>query len=130
MITNQVCFVYVLYTLQWKLMVATFCEMDTSVKDRVYSCCKEQGSAQLKCFQEDAPNASYLPTEELPVSPIPVESSFSFSPDTCLSNAPLRCTEAVPCIMNLLISGDVKFFYCFFSEYLGLETVLIFFVVT
>uniref|UniRef100_A0A8C4Z954 Extracellular matrix protein 1b n=1 Tax=Gadus morhua TaxID=8049 RepID=A0A8C4Z954_GADMO len=80
----------------WKQMVATFCEMDTSVKDRVYSCCKEQGSAQLKCFQEDAPNASYLPTEELPVSPIPVESSFSFSPDTCLSNAPLRCTEAVP----------------------------------
>ncbi|CAL8256606.1 unnamed protein product [Boreogadus saida] len=76
----------------WKQMVATFCDMDTSVKDRVYSCCKEQGSAQLKCFQEDAPNASYLPTEELPVSPIPVESSFSFSPDTCLRNAPLRST--------------------------------------
>ncbi|CAL8247222.1 unnamed protein product [Lota lota] len=68
----------------WKQMVATFCEMDTSVKDRVYSCCKERGAAQLKCFEDDAPNASYLPTEELPVSPIPVESSFFFNPNTCL----------------------------------------------
>ncbi|KAG7282149.1 hypothetical protein CRUP_034896, partial [Coryphaenoides rupestris] len=68
----------------WKQMVATFCEMDTSVKDRIYSCCKIQGAARLKCFQEDAPNTSYLPTEELPVFPVPVESSFLFNPNTCV----------------------------------------------
>ena len=120
MITNQVCFVYVLCILQWKQMVATFCEMDTSVKDRVYSCCKEQGSAKLKCFQEDAPNASYLPTEELPVSPIPVESSFSFNPDTCLRNAPQRCTKAVLCIMNMLIRVDV-YFYCVYTLFTDIK---------
>ncbi|KAJ3598642.1 hypothetical protein NHX12_002147 [Muraenolepis orangiensis] len=67
----------------WKQMVATFCELDTSVKDRIYHCCKEQDAAQLKCFQEDAPNTTYLPTEELPVFPVPVDSSFLFNHNAC-----------------------------------------------
>ena len=79
----MLCFVHV-RMLQWKQMVTTMCEMDTSVKDRVYPCCLKSGAAQLKCFQEDAPNAAYLPTEELPVDPIPVEFSFRFKPNTCL----------------------------------------------
>ncbi|XP_068611028.1 extracellular matrix protein 1-like isoform X2 [Brachionichthys hirsutus] len=67
----------------WELSVKSFCEDDTSVKDRIYECCKKTGNARLNCFHNDAPNPSYMPTEELPIPERPVSDGFSFDPSTC-----------------------------------------------
>ena len=68
---------------QWESHIESFCEEDTSVKDRIYQCCRKDGSDRLDCFHNDAPNPSYDPTEELPVSPIAATTEFSFEPSTC-----------------------------------------------
>ncbi|KAM4601087.1 extracellular matrix protein 1 [Polymixia lowei] len=67
----------------WRLAVDSFCKEDTSVKDRVYHCCKIRGNARLNCFQSDAPNPAYQATEEVTVSPVPSASHFPFDPNTC-----------------------------------------------
>ncbi|XP_076594270.1 extracellular matrix protein 1 [Chaetodon auriga] len=70
-------------TQAWELSVQSFCEEDSSVKDRLYDCCKQTGSDRLNCFHNDAPNPNYEPTEELPVTQLPSTASFSFVPSTC-----------------------------------------------
>uniref|UniRef100_A0A3P8RWK8 Extracellular matrix protein 1b n=1 Tax=Amphiprion percula TaxID=161767 RepID=A0A3P8RWK8_AMPPE len=70
-------------TQAWELFVETFCSADSSVKDRLYDCCKLTGSDRLNCFNRDAPNPNYGATEELPVTPIPSTISFSFDQNTC-----------------------------------------------
>ncbi|XP_041798606.1 extracellular matrix protein 1-like [Chelmon rostratus] len=70
-------------TQAWELSVQSFCEEDSSVKDRLYHCCKQTGSDRLNCFHNDAPNPNYEPTEELPVPPPPSTASFNFEPNTC-----------------------------------------------
>ncbi|CAJ1062249.1 extracellular matrix protein 1-like [Xyrichtys novacula] len=70
-------------TQAWELSVQTFCEEDSSVKDRLYNCCRLKGSDRLKCFSNDAPNPNYKPTEELPVTALPSADSFNFDPNTC-----------------------------------------------
>ncbi|XP_053182782.1 extracellular matrix protein 1-like [Scomber japonicus] len=70
-------------TQAWKQSVNNFCEEDSSVKDRLYHCCKRQGNERLNCFHNDAPNPSYEATEELPVLPLPSSASFNFDPNTC-----------------------------------------------
>lgn len=72
-----------LHATQWEHHIKTFCEDDTSVKDRIYQCCRKQGSERLDCFHNDAPNPSYNPTEELPVAPVAAATEFSFEPSTC-----------------------------------------------
>ncbi|KAM3873319.1 extracellular matrix protein 1 [Diretmus argenteus] len=67
----------------WRLAVDSFCEDDLSVKDRHYHCCKKQGGDRLKCFQSDAPNPTYQPTQEVPVPPISSAQPFHFDPRTC-----------------------------------------------
>nr|XP_057940105.1 extracellular matrix protein 1-like isoform X2 [Doryrhamphus excisus] len=70
-------------TQAWELSVETFCEEDSSVKDRLYHCCRQTGSERLLCFQNDAHNPSYEPTEALPVVPLPATFDFSFDRKTC-----------------------------------------------
>ncbi|XP_070767919.1 extracellular matrix protein 1-like [Enoplosus armatus] len=70
-------------TQAWELSVASFCEEDSSVKDRLYDCCRQTGSDRLSCFHNDAPNPNYEPTEELPVPPPPSTANFRFDPSTC-----------------------------------------------
>uniref|UniRef100_A0A3B4ZQR7 Extracellular matrix protein 1 n=1 Tax=Stegastes partitus TaxID=144197 RepID=A0A3B4ZQR7_9TELE len=70
-------------TQAWELFVETFCEEDSSVKDRLYNCCKLRGADRLNCFDRDSPNPNYEPTEVLPVEAIPPTTSFSFDPNTC-----------------------------------------------
>ncbi len=71
--------------LQWELSVEAFCKEDSSVKDRLYSCCRQTGVDRLNCFHNDASNPSYGPTEELPVSvPLPPSTvDFNFNLNTC-----------------------------------------------
>ncbi|XP_068998901.1 extracellular matrix protein 1 [Embiotoca jacksoni] len=70
-------------TQAWELSVELFCEADTSVKDRIYHCCRLDGTDLLNCFKEDAPNPNYEPTEKLPVPSLPLKVNFSFDLNTC-----------------------------------------------
>ncbi|XP_039974488.1 extracellular matrix protein 1-like isoform X2 [Xiphias gladius] len=70
-------------TQAWELSVKSFCEEDSSVKDRLYECCRLTGSDMLTCFDTNAPNPNYEPTEEIPLPPLPSTASFSFDPNTC-----------------------------------------------
>nr|XP_046256299.1 extracellular matrix protein 1-like isoform X2 [Scatophagus argus] len=70
-------------TQAWEQSVESFCEEDSSVKDRQEDCCRKPGNNRLNCFHENAPNPDYKPTEELPVPPLPSAAAFSFDPHTC-----------------------------------------------
>lgn len=70
-------------TQAWELSVKSFCEEDSSVKDRLYHCCRLSGSERLNCFHNDAPNPNYEATEELPMPEVPSKASFNFDPNTC-----------------------------------------------
>ncbi|XP_034553427.1 extracellular matrix protein 1-like isoform X2 [Notolabrus celidotus] len=70
-------------TKAWELSVKMFCEEDSSVKDRLYDCCRLRGSDQLSCFNNNAPNPNYEATEELPVPELSSADSFDFDPSTC-----------------------------------------------
>ncbi|CAG6015427.1 unnamed protein product [Menidia menidia] len=70
-------------TQAWELSVSLFCEKSSSVKDRLYHCCKQTGSDILNCFNNDSPNPSYGPTEELPVLALPPAADFTFEPNAC-----------------------------------------------
>ncbi|KAF7669753.1 hypothetical protein LDENG_00146940 [Lucifuga dentata] len=67
----------------WELAVNSFCEEDASIKDRVYHCCKLVGNETLDCFQKDAPNPNYDPTQEVPLPPLPSAVPFNFDNSTC-----------------------------------------------
>ncbi|XP_037641053.1 extracellular matrix protein 1-like isoform X1 [Sebastes umbrosus] len=72
------------FTQAWELSVNSFCEEDTSIKDRHYHCCKlTAGSDRLKCFHDDAPNPNYEATEGLPRPPLLSKTNFTFDPNTC-----------------------------------------------
>nr|XP_040021595.1 extracellular matrix protein 1-like isoform X1 [Gasterosteus aculeatus aculeatus] len=71
-------------TQAWELYIQSFCEEASSIKDRLYHCCKLSGNDELACFQNDAPNPNYEATEELPVPPLPSTGVFPFDPSTCL----------------------------------------------
>ncbi|XP_061572827.1 extracellular matrix protein 1-like [Cololabis saira] len=71
-------------TQAWELSVDLFCEEDSSVKDIQYHCCEKRGHERQTCFTKDAPNPSYEPTEELPVTPLPSTNNFDFDPSTCM----------------------------------------------
>lgn len=70
-------------TQAWELSVKSFCVEDSSVKDRLYHCCRLSGSERLSCFHNDAPNPNYKATEELPVPPLPSTANFNFDPNSC-----------------------------------------------
>ncbi|XP_047218031.1 extracellular matrix protein 1-like isoform X1 [Girardinichthys multiradiatus] len=70
-------------TQAWQHSVELFCEEDSSVKDRLYDCCRRTGVNRLSCFNDDAPNPSYKPTEELPVEAVGSVENFRFSQNTC-----------------------------------------------
>ncbi|MEQ2306415.1 hypothetical protein AMECASPLE_008091, partial [Ameca splendens] len=70
-------------TQAWQRSVELFCEEDSSVKDRLYDCCRQTGVNRLGCFNDDAPNPSYKPTEELPVEAVGSVENFRFSQNTC-----------------------------------------------
>ncbi|KAM9851667.1 extracellular matrix protein 1 [Aulostomus maculatus] len=73
-------------TQAWELSVESFCVEDSSVKDRLYHCCRLTGSTRQNCFNDDAPNPGYNPMEELPVPPLPSTDIFNFDPNTCRSS--------------------------------------------
>ncbi|KAL6109508.1 ecm1 [Pungitius sinensis] len=81
-------------TQAWELSIQSFCEEASSIKDRLYHCCKLSGNDRLTCFQHDAPNPNYEATEELPVPPVPSTDVFHFDPSTC------RRTEMTPRTMG------------------------------
>uniref|UniRef100_A0A8C5GDX6 Extracellular matrix protein 1-like n=1 Tax=Gouania willdenowi TaxID=441366 RepID=A0A8C5GDX6_GOUWI len=70
-------------TQAWELSVQLFCEEDSSVKDRLFHCCWLKGSRRLNCFNNDAPNPNYDPTEVVPVTPLPANANFTFDPSRC-----------------------------------------------
>ncbi|XP_071326001.1 extracellular matrix protein 1 [Trachinotus anak] len=74
-------------TQAWELSVKSFCKEDSSVKDRLYDCCRLTGTDMLNCFNRDAPNPNYEPTEKSPVSPlpstVPSTANFIFDSSTC-----------------------------------------------
>ncbi|KAM9806841.1 extracellular matrix protein 1-like [Syngnathus typhle] len=74
-------------TQAWELSVENFCEEDSSVKDRLYHCCRKSGRQRLNCFQNDSPNPGYEATEPLPVDSLPATIHFSFDNNTCASTA-------------------------------------------
>ncbi|XP_059195732.1 extracellular matrix protein 1-like [Centropristis striata] len=70
-------------TQAWELSVRSFCEEDSSIKDRLYQCCRLTRSEWLNCFNNDAKNPNYDATLELPVEQLPSAAGFSFDPNTC-----------------------------------------------
>ncbi|KAF7669735.1 hypothetical protein LDENG_00146930 [Lucifuga dentata] len=75
----------------WELAVNSFCQEDSSVKDRIYHCCRlTVGNKRLDCFQKDAPNPNYEPTEEVPLPPLPSAVPFNFDNSTCQDTASSR----------------------------------------
>ncbi|KAM4568317.1 extracellular matrix protein 1 isoform 1-T1 [Fundulus diaphanus] len=70
-------------TQAWEHSVELFCKEDSSVKDRLYDCCRQTGNNRLNCFNEDAPHPDYKPTEELPVEPVGSTENFHFNQTTC-----------------------------------------------
>uniref|UniRef100_A0A1A8GYY0 Extracellular matrix protein 1 n=1 Tax=Nothobranchius korthausae TaxID=1143690 RepID=A0A1A8GYY0_9TELE len=73
-------------TQAWEKSVNLFCKEDSSVKDRLDECCRVKDNKRMNCFNKDAPNPSYQPTEEQPVQPLSSEVAFDFEPDSCLRN--------------------------------------------
>ncbi|XP_040901179.1 extracellular matrix protein 1-like [Toxotes jaculatrix] len=67
----------------WELSVRSFCKEDSSVKDRLYECCRGKGDEMLNCFNRKAPNPNYEPTEEIPLPPLPSTVEFYFDPLSC-----------------------------------------------
>ncbi|XP_019948980.1 extracellular matrix protein 1 isoform X1 [Paralichthys olivaceus] len=70
-------------TQAWELSVKSFCKEDSSVKDRLYQCCRQRGRELFNCFNNDSPNPNYEPTEEIPVQLLPSTANFTFDPKTC-----------------------------------------------
>ncbi|XP_076009886.1 uncharacterized protein ecm1a isoform X2 [Genypterus blacodes] len=70
-------------TQAWELVLNSFCEFDISIKHRVHDCCKIFGKGSLDCFQKEAPNPNYEPTENEPVPPPPFQEFFNFDNRTC-----------------------------------------------
>lgn len=70
----------------WQRSVELFCEEDSSVKDRLYPCCRETGINRLNCFNKDAPNPNYEPSEELPVDEVDPAEKFIFNRNYCPRN--------------------------------------------
>lgn len=68
---------------QWDLSVELFCEEEFSVKDRHYRCCKLKGSKRTECFNSNAQNPNYDPTEELPVPPLELNDNSNFDHNIC-----------------------------------------------
>ncbi|CAN9513578.1 unnamed protein product [Ophioblennius macclurei] len=70
-------------TQAWELSVDLFCQEDSSVKDRLYHCCRLNGQDRLNCFNKDSPNPNYDATELLPVEPLLSTANFTFDPNFC-----------------------------------------------
>lgn len=68
---------------QWDLSVKMFCEEEFSVKDRHYHCCKLKGPNRIECFNNNAANPNYDPTEELPVPQLELSDNSQFDPTVC-----------------------------------------------
>uniref|UniRef100_A0A3Q2DLJ7 Extracellular matrix protein 1b n=1 Tax=Cyprinodon variegatus TaxID=28743 RepID=A0A3Q2DLJ7_CYPVA len=73
-------------TQAWQQSVNLFCEEDSSVKDRLYHCCRRTDTSRFQCFKENAQNPNYEPTLELPVEEVGSTQSFNFNQDTCPRN--------------------------------------------
>ncbi|XP_007556201.1 extracellular matrix protein 1 isoform X1 [Poecilia formosa] len=70
-------------TQAWEQSVQLFCEEDSSVKDRLYECCRRRGMSRLSCFNDDAQNPNYNPSQELPVEEIGSSENFHFNLNNC-----------------------------------------------
>ncbi|XP_032414027.1 extracellular matrix protein 1 isoform X1 [Xiphophorus hellerii] len=70
-------------TQAWEHSVELFCEEDSSVKDRLYECCRQRGMSRLSCFNNDAQNPNYKPSEEIPVEEISSSQNFHFNLNSC-----------------------------------------------
>uniref|UniRef100_A0A3B5MZW7 Extracellular matrix protein 1b n=1 Tax=Xiphophorus couchianus TaxID=32473 RepID=A0A3B5MZW7_9TELE len=70
-------------TQAWEHSVELFCEEDSSVKDRLYECCRQRGMSRLSCFNDDAQNPNYKPSEEIPVEEIGSSQNFHFNLNSC-----------------------------------------------
>ncbi|KAL0985384.1 hypothetical protein UPYG_G00156200 [Umbra pygmaea] len=76
----------------WNQSISKFCEEEFSVKTSHYGCCRKTEDRD-RCFNEAAPNPTYMPiTEETGSTPDP-EPGFTFDPNTC--HSPPR-SQAVP----------------------------------
>ncbi|XP_037532879.1 extracellular matrix protein 1 [Nematolebias whitei] len=100
-------------TLAWEHSVKLFCEEDSSVKDRLYECCRKRGDKRLNCFSKDSPNPNYEATEELPVEPVRASAEFHFKLSDCSRNQmtplSLRATETTEEIPSTSQNADIHF---------------------
>lgn len=69
--------------LQWTRSLKVFCKESSSVKDRLHHCCKRSGNNVFSCFNSEAVNPHYQPTEEIPAPPLTSTPNFNFDPSTC-----------------------------------------------
>ncbi|XP_008321276.1 extracellular matrix protein 1-like [Cynoglossus semilaevis] len=67
----------------WTRSLKVFCKESSSVKDRLHHCCKRSGNNVFSCFNSEAVNPHYQPTEEIPAPPLTSTPNFNFDPSTC-----------------------------------------------
>ncbi|XP_028986204.1 extracellular matrix protein 1-like [Betta splendens] len=70
-------------TRAWEQSIKVYCREEFSIKTSHFHCCKERGDKRLNCFNDDAPNPDYEPTEEIPMPPLQSKAKFKFDPTIC-----------------------------------------------
>uniref|UniRef100_A0A3B4A1I9 Extracellular matrix protein 1b n=1 Tax=Periophthalmus magnuspinnatus TaxID=409849 RepID=A0A3B4A1I9_9GOBI len=67
-------------TQAWEKSINHFCEVGFRIKTTHFHCCKRNRSERLPCFDREAPNPDYNPTEESAVEPVAPDVEFNFDP--------------------------------------------------
>ncbi|KAK3551223.1 hypothetical protein QTP70_013826 [Hemibagrus guttatus] len=68
----------------WEKSLSAFCEEEFSIKTSHYHCCKENGLARWDCFEKEASNMLYKPSEpEAQFSTHFDKQNFDFDPNSC-----------------------------------------------
>ncbi|XP_033836343.1 extracellular matrix protein 1-like [Periophthalmus magnuspinnatus] len=70
-------------TQAWEKSINHFCEVGFRIKTTHFHCCKRNSSERLPCFDREAPNPDYNPTEESAVEPVAPDVEFNFDPTSC-----------------------------------------------
>ncbi|TSK34834.1 Phosphatidylinositol 4-phosphate 5-kinase type-1 alpha [Bagarius yarrelli] len=68
----------------WEKSLSNFCQEEFSIKTRHYHCCKKNGQARWDCFEEEAPDPLYLPSDQKAPATLPSTiQEFDFNPNLC-----------------------------------------------
>ncbi|XP_051526389.1 extracellular matrix protein 1-like isoform X2 [Myxocyprinus asiaticus] len=67
----------------WKTGLSHFCFEEYATMDLTHKCCKKKGKGRWNCFEEQAPNPSYLPLPSYTAPLIPLDQIFTWDPKIC-----------------------------------------------